>query len=181
MNINLVNIADFDERIVVDLIYATENNFTGRAVYDFNICLVLEPVAKGLVKVQKELENQGLGLKIWDGYRPPFVQEIFWEIIQDERYVAPPWKGGRHTRGTAVDVTIVDLEGNELAMPTPFDEFSERAHRGYDSNITNQLLESLMVKYGFVGLPTEWWHFDLIGWESYPVLPFPKDLLYNMK
>lgn len=173
----LVNLQEFDERIVIDLLYATENNFTKRAVYDFTVCLVLEPVANALVKVQDDLEKMGLGLKIWDGYRPPSVQQIFWDIVQDDRYVAPPWKGGRHTRGTAVDVTLIDQNGSELPMPTPFDEFTDRAHRGYDQNVHNQLLETLMEKHGFVGLPTEWWHFDLVGWESYPVLTLPTDLL----
>ncbi len=171
----IVNIAHIDPRMKIELLYATENNFVGRAVYNFQECLVLKPVAEGLVKVQDELELQGLGLKIWDGYRPLSVQQIFWDIVQDDRYVAPPWKGGRHTRGTAVDVTLIDSHGNELPMPTPFDEFTDRAHRNHVSlekerDHNRKLLEDLMHKHGFIGLPTEWWHFDLLGWEDYPVL-----------
>ncbi|MBM3200871.1 MAG: M15 family metallopeptidase [Chlamydiae bacterium] len=166
-----------DPRIVVDLRYATANNFVGRAVYNFDVCLVLEPVAKALSRVQDRLETLGMGLKIWDGYRPFSVQELFWEIVQDDRYVAPPSMGGRHTRGTAVDVTLVDKEGRELDMPTPFDEFSDRAHRIYVSEdplkeLHTRLLEKVMKEEGFIGLATEWWHFDFQDWQNYPVLFF---------
>mgnify|MGYP000990869255 FL=1 len=117
----------------------------------------------------------GLGLKIYDAYRPLSVQKIFWEIMPDERYVADPKKGSRHNRGMAVDLTLVDKEGKELSMPTEYDDFTEKAHRDYmniteEQIINRKILEDVMTNYGFVGLPTEWWHFDYRGWENYEVM-----------
>jgi len=94
-------------------------------------------------------------------------------LVPDERYVSDPRKGGRHTRGTAVDLTLVTKDGQELPMPSAFDDFSEKAHRNYmgatPEEIGNrELLQTVMEKHGFIGLPTEWWHFDLVGWENYP-------------
>lgn len=169
----LVDIQSFIPQIQVDLKYATPDNFTGQVVYDFNECLVLKEVAMNLCQVQEELEAQGLGLKIWDGYRPVAAQWKFWELVPDERYVSDPRKGGRHTRGTAVDITLITKDGKELLMPSAFDDFSEKAHRNYmdtsDEAIRNrELLQLVMEKHGFIGFPCEWWHFDLVGWENHP-------------
>jgi D-alanyl-D-alanine dipeptidase len=169
----LLDIQSVIPQVQVDLKYATTDNFTGQIVYDFGQCLLIEEVAEALTHVQAELEAMGLGLKIWDGFRPVAAQWKFWELVPDERYVSDPRKGGRHTRGTAVDLTLITTDGTELPMPSLFDDFSEKAHRNYvdasDEEIHNrELLQAVMEKHGFVGLPTEWWHFDLIGWENYP-------------
>ena len=169
----LVNIQSYIPDIIVDLKYATKDNFTGVVVYDFQTCQVLNEVALRLQEVQKALYPIGLKLKIWDGFRPMSAQWKFWELVPDERYVSDPRKGGRHTRGTAVDVTLTTLDGIELPMPTAFDDFSEKAHRNYlgctEAELKNrELLQTIMEKHGFIGLPTEWWHFDLLDWESYP-------------
>ncbi len=168
----LVDIQSVIPGIQVDLKYATADNFTGQVVYHFHHCLLIKEAALRLRNVQTELETMGLGLKIWDGFRPVAAQWKFWELIPDERYVSDPRKGGRHTRGTAVDLTLITKEGQELPMPSAFDDFSEKAHRNYwgatEEAIKNrELLQNVMEKHGFVGLPTEWWHFDLIGWENY--------------
>ena len=131
-----------------------------------------------LDSVQRELEKVGLGLKVWDCYRPLSVQKILWSIVPDERYVANPAKGSRHNRGCAVDLTLVDSLGNELPMPTKYDDFTEKAHRDYynlpDTVIKNRkILEDVMKKYGFIPLPTEWWHFDAQGWENFSILDIP--------
>lgn len=169
----LVNIESVIPGVRVELKYATTDNFTGVTVYEFRDCLLLKEAAVRLAEVQAELETRGLGLKIWDGFRPLAAQWKFWELLPDERYVSDPRKGGRHTRGTAVDLTLVTKEGQELLMPSAFDDFSERASRAYldapEEAIRNrELLQTLMEKHGFVGMPTEWWHFDLVGWERYP-------------
>jgi D-alanyl-D-alanine dipeptidase len=171
----LVDIQAVNPKIYIDLKYATADNFTGQAIYAFTQCLVLEPVAKALSEVQKELEQLGLGLKVWDGYRPLAAQWKFWEICPDPCYVSDPRKGGRHTRGTAVDVTLVNAEGQELVMPTAFDDFSEKAHSNYtgasEEAVRNrELLRNVMEKHSFTVLPTEWWHFDFKGWQDQPVL-----------
>jgi D-alanyl-D-alanine dipeptidase len=115
----------------------------------------------------------GLSLKIWDGYRPISAQWKFWELVPDPRYVSDPREGGRHTRGTSIDVTLCTPCGCDVPMPSAFDEFSEKAHRNYKGadpeQIANRdLLQKVMEKHGFIGYPDEWWHFDLEGWEGYP-------------
>lgn len=175
MTSELLDIQSVTPQIQVELKYATADNFTGQVVYDFRHCLLLEEVALRLYDVQSELETMGLGLKIWDGFRPITVQWKFWELLPDERYISDPRKGGRHTRGTAVDLTLITKDGQELPMPSAFDDFSEKAHRNYmeatAKEIANRvLLQTRMEKHGFIGLPTEWWHFDLVGWENHPVL-----------
>lgn len=174
-NETLVNIKQVNPRILIDMRYATSNNFTGHRVYSKDICLALPIVADKLSRIQTELEKQGLGLKVYDCFRPKSAQQKFWELVPDERYVSNPAKGSRHTRGTTVDLTLVDRDGNELEMPSGFDDFSEKAHRSFMAcsakAVRNRaLLEKLMVSEGFEPLPTEWWHFDLTGWRSYPEL-----------
>lgn len=175
-NSSLVDLSSIDNTIILDIKYATDDNFLHRKVYPNAHAELLHDVAVELSKVQQELKSHGLGLKVWDAYRPLDTQVAMWEILPDDRYVSNPAKGGRHTRGTAVDVTLVDLAtGHELEMPTKFDDFSEKAHRNYqylDSKIKSNvmLLQSIMEKHGFIGLPTEWWHFDYHDWEERPVV-----------
>ena len=169
----LVDLSSIAPNILIDLRYATKDNFTGKVIYDFKRCFLIEKAALALDQVQKELEPYGLGLKVWDGYRPIAAQWKLWEICPDERYVSDPKKGGRHTRGTAVDLTLVTKTGQELPMPTPFDDFSEKAHRDYPNASVEEIknrdfLRKLMEKHGFASVSTEWWHFDLIGWQQVP-------------
>jgi D-alanyl-D-alanine dipeptidase len=176
----LVDLSRIDPRIVIDIRYATPDNFTGHQLYPAARCLIRESVAWRLRRVQDHLVRQGLGLKVHDGYRPVSVQRKMWAILPDPRYVADPAKGSRHNRGAAVDVTLVDATGKGLEMPTAYDEFSEAAHRDYagGSEIARrhrELLEAVMTAEGFTGLLSEWWHFDAPNWEQYPVLDFPLD------
>ncbi len=177
---NLVEVQSLIPEIEVELKYATADNFTGQVVYNFDHCLLQEEVILRLQDVQSELEPLGLRLKIWDGYRPMEAQCKFWELVPDERYVSNPKKGGRHTRGTAVDLTLITKDGQELPMPSAFDDFSEKAHRDYmgasaEEIANRELLETIMLKHGFIGLPTEWWHFDLVGWQNYPPIGITTD------
>lgn len=172
---NLVDLQAFIPDIVIELRYATKDNFTGEVLYHFSNCYLIKEAAEQLKNVQKELEPFGLRLKVWDGFRPLSIQWKLWEMAPDERYVSDPRKGGRHTRGTAVDLTLVTNEGNELEMPTSFDDFSEKAHRSFKEGsaeaIKNRdMLQDVMEKHGFIGLESEWWHFDLVGWEQFPPL-----------
>jgi D-alanyl-D-alanine dipeptidase len=162
--------------VVVDLRYATPDNFTKQAVYPPHArCLLRASVVERLERVAHELAARRLRLKLWDCYRPRAVQERFWRLVPDERYVANPKKGSRHNRAAAVDLTLVDADGRELDMGTPFDEFGERAHRDYTklseaARANRALLEAAMRRQGFVPMPTEWWHFDAPDWASLPLL-----------
>lgn len=175
MNHDLVDIDKVNSRIILDIRYATENNFTKTKVYSHAKCYLRPAVAYKLHNVQQELETMNLGLKIWDAYRPHHVSHIFWQLIQDERYVARPELGSNHNRGAAVDLTLVTPNGQELLMPTEFDDFTHKAHRDYndlhEEAINNrELLEKIMIKHGFTGLPTEWWHFDCTEAKNYDIL-----------
>lgn len=175
MSNHLVDIQHIIPDIQVCLRYATSDNVFKQAIYPFQRCLLLKEAALQLAVVQKELKKLDLKLLVWDGFRSLEMQWKLWEIMPDERYVADPRKGGRHTRGTAVDVTLIDALGNLLEMPSGFDDFSERAHRDFmgaslEAMQNRELLERAMEMHGFIGLPTEWWHFDLTEWEKYPPL-----------
>jgi D-alanyl-D-alanine dipeptidase len=160
--------------IRLDIRYATANNFTKQKLYNNAACLLRPATAQKLARAQQEFERQQLGLKVFDCYRPLEVQKKLWALVPDERYVADPAKGSRHNRGATVDVTLVRRDGRELQMPTGYDDFTERAHRSFAALpagvIANRsLLEAVMTKHGFVGLPTEWWHFDDADWQKYPI------------
>jgi D-alanyl-D-alanine dipeptidase len=171
---DLLDVQSINPRIRIDLRYATADNFVGKSMYRTSKCFLRREVAERLSQVQADLELLGLGLKIWDGYRPLSVQKEFWKLVPDERYVASPVKGSRHNRGAAVDVTLVDRDGKELEMPTKFDNFTEDAGAFAPCNEraaeNRKLLQRLMTSHGFEILPTEWWHFDAAGWQKYDVL-----------
>jgi D-alanyl-D-alanine dipeptidase len=174
----LVEVVGLDPSIAVDIRYATSNNFVGRPMYSYGRAFLRRDAAERLVRAHESLQPHGLGIKIWDAYRPLSVQWELWEVVPDPQYVADPRRGSRHNRGAAVDVTLVDAEGNELPMPTGYDEFTEAAHRDYmdldPAIIANrQILEDAMTAQGFTGISSEWWHFDAPGWEEFPLIDIP--------
>ena len=163
---DFVKVKDYIPDIVVELKYATGQNFTGRVVYDFSEAYLRYSTVLKLMDVQAELREQGLRLKIWDAFRPLEAQEKLWEAKPDPNYVSNPWTGtNSHSRGHTLDVTLVNAEGREVEMPTGFDEFSTFADRDYsdctDAAAKNaMLLQEVMEKHGFKGLQSEWWHFS---------------------
>jgi len=175
---DFVNLQKIDVTIRLDIRYATKDNFTKKVVYPEAKCVLRRPVAEALARVQNSLKLQGMGLKMFDCYRPLSVQKIFWALVPDERYVADPKKGSKHNRGAAVDLTLVDNAGNEMEMPSQYDDFSEKAHRTYKgatkkAKKNSKRLEAIMVKEGFLPIPNEWWHYDYKGWEKYEIADVP--------
>lgn len=172
---SFLDVQKVNPRIRIDLKYATVDNFTGKKVYpDSARAYLLSHVAHALDAVQKNLEKQGLGLLIWDAYRPLSVQRIFWEVCPDERYVSNPAKGGGlHTRGASVDLTVVNLQtGEYLDMGSAFDDFSEKAHWACTTisktaQKNREILKKVMEDNGFVAYPYEWWHFNFRDWKDY--------------
>lgn len=168
-----VAVSDYLPEILVDLKYATEDNFTGQVVYDFSTAYLRYGTVVKLAAVQEDLAQLGLGLKLWDGFRPVAAQFRLWEICPDTRFVANPETGfSSHSRGNTVDVTLVDSQGAEVEMPTAFDDFSAKADRDYSDCTAGaasnaQILEILMEKHGFSGYRREWWHFT--DTDEYPV------------
>ncbi len=172
---DMVDIHQMNPSIILDIRYATPNNFLHRAVYKQARCFLVKEAAERLNAVQKELQSIGLGLKVFDGYRPLSVQKEMWAIMPDPGYVANPKHGSRHNRGSAVDLTLVDSTGKELEMPTPFDSFSQRAHQNYMKlpakvRQNRWILRTVMEKHGFVPIRTEWWHYNLKNWRKYPIM-----------
>jgi D-alanyl-D-alanine dipeptidase len=152
--------------ILLDLRYATENNFTSRRIYDCARCFLRPDAARKLVQLNRGInERYGLSLKLFDCYRPKPFQQKLWDIKPDPSYVTPPAKGSMHNRGLAIDVTLVDENGEELNMGTDFDFFGIEAHTdNYDlpeEVLRNRkVLETMMREIGFKGIRTEWWHFS---------------------
>lgn len=181
----LVEPTSLEPGIRLDMRYATTNNFTGVQVYPSARCYLRADIAKRVVAAHRALTKQGLGLNLYDCYRPFSVQEAFWKIMPDERYVMQPKredgrmvKSSKHNRGAAVDVTLVDKNGAELPMPTAFDDFTEKAHRDStaaspEARRNSAALERAMVAQGFATIPTEWWHFDGPGWQGFEPLDLP--------
>ena len=170
----LVRVLDYIPLIRQDLAYASEHNFTGQVIYEFSDAYLRYGTVKKLAMVCEELAEQGLGLLIWDGFRPLSAQWKLWDICPDATFVSHPETGSRsHCRGSAVDVTLVDLETGELlVMPTGFDDFTALADRDYsdcpaEAAANARLLEETMVKYGFKPYSAEWWHFA--DTDEYPV------------
>lgn len=170
-----VLLSSLDKDILIDLRYATTDNFTGKIVYPDNICVLRKNTAEKLVKANAQLKKLGYRIKVWDAYRPVYVQQIFWDMVRDNRFVANPKTGGSvHNKGCAVDVTLVNMEGNELTMPSKFDDFSPNAYRT-NSNRTNEakknmdLLTEYMVDNGFTTIDTEWWHFEDADSKEYQI------------
>ncbi|MDN3504785.1 MAG: M15 family metallopeptidase [Rhabdochlamydiaceae bacterium] len=177
---SLVNIKDIDPSITIDIRYATFNNFTNQKLYSTPLCFLQDEVAKALKQAQNYLRLIGLGLKIFDGYRPLSVQKLLWDILPNPKFVADPHNGASfHNRGAAVDVTLINFETKqELVMPTEFDSFDNRAHSFYpdlpEKVIKNRsLLQYAMTKNGFEVLPTEWWHFNYSGGAKFALLDIP--------
>lgn len=178
-NMQMVDAEKRVPRLKKDIRYATVNNFTKQQLYKQARIFLRLPAANALLAVQQELNRLGMGLKIFDGYRPYTATEKMWAIVPDDRYAADPSKGSGHNRGAAVDLTIIDLKtGKELPMPTDFDNFTEKAHHDYpltDSTVAanRRLLKTVMEKHGFVALETEWWHYFLKDHKLYPLMDIP--------
>ena len=160
--------------IYVELMYATDNNFTGVRIYDFTDAYLRYGTVKKLANVQKELKEQGYSLKIWDAYRPFEAQQKLWEVYPDPNYVANPANGmKKHNLGGTVDITMVAADGTVISMPTEFDDFSLKADRNY-SDIDNEeavknvmILQNAMENNGFTGYQGEWWDYsDMVEYKA---------------
>lgn len=183
----IVPLKDYITPLLSDFKYATTNNFTRQVLYVQPVAYVRLSAAIGLKKVQEELALKGLGLKFFDAYRPYAVTKKMWNVVPDERYAANPAKGSGHNRGAAVDITLVKLStGEELLMPTGFDDFSEKAHHNY-MNLSaeiienRRLLKTVMAKHGFAALDTEWWHYSILNAGRFELLDLSFKQLKKME
>ena len=164
--------------VAVELRYATENNFVGRDMYvGFDCAWVHRDAAAALTQAVASLHTvrPDLRLLVLDALRPQRVQTLMWDSLEGtdlRQYLASPDRGSIHSFGMAVDVTLIDSDGRELDMGTPFDDLTERSHPALETKLlqrgeinatqvaNRQILRDAMSANGWQGISTEWWHFD---------------------
>lgn len=164
---NLVNVEAVTDEFLIEMRYATENNFVGKKVYPSDVCIMQKGTLEKLMNANKEFLKMGLRIKIWDAYRPISVQKTFFDLVPNENFVANPYKGqgSVHNSGFAVDLTLVDMNGEEVEMPTGFDDFTEKASRSSTDMSAEAaknifILTEVLVKNGFETIESEWWHYN---------------------
>lgn len=161
--------------VVLDLRYATTNNLTGKVLYPETKAYLREETIRKLRRVSRELKEEGYRLVIWDAWRPASAQKALWKAKPDGKFLTPPSKISRHRRGTSVDVSLADLDGKILPMPSDFDEFNAKADEDFsdvpkDAAKRARILRKIMFNAGFSGVPDEWWHYDLRDWADYEAI-----------
>ncbi|MFC6201389.1 M15 family metallopeptidase [Lactiplantibacillus nangangensis] len=168
------NVQALAPTIIVDLRYATTNNFTHQVIYDFTTAIVRTGTARKLAAASKALNAQGYRLKIWDAYRPVSAQKCLFDVYPDPEFVAKPNPNFSHQKGVTLDLTLTDMVGNECPMPTPFDDFSPLAHRDAPRTAIQdhyyQILNTAMLAAGFVGYENEWWDYRDAEMDAYQPL-----------
>ncbi len=174
--IDLVDLAQTLPQLIIDMKYATADNLTGHPIYAEALCLLHPDAARGLARSVAVAEQSGYRLQLYDAYRPHAAQIRLWDACPDPRFVASLAVGSHHSRGVAVDVTLLDEQGQALDMGTGFDEMNEKSYAWCAALPVavqrNRLqLYAVMAAGGFVGIETEWWHFELPDADRYPLLP----------
>lgn len=174
---NFVKLDDLSKNFIYDIKYATNDNFLKQKVYDCPECFLRLKTAKAVINANEEFIQLGYRLKVFDCYRPHDVQKKMWAILPGTHYVANPKKGSIHNRGGAIDVTLVDLKGNEIDMGTPFDFFGKEAHHTYTKHSVQiqknrDLLKNTLKKHGFRSIYSEWWHYEILGARSEKISNF---------
>lgn len=162
-----------DPDFVLDIRYATENNFVEEQIYECGKCLLRKEAAEALLRVHKKFKKLRYRIKLFDCYRPHPAQQKLWDKVPNPSYVTPPWKGSNHNKGLAVDLTLVDEDGDELEMGSGYDFFGKEAHHDHMDHpehilANRSLLKNTLKEEGFTSIRTEWWHYNYYG-VKYPV------------
>jgi D-alanyl-D-alanine dipeptidase len=174
---SFVNLKEYSKDFVYDMKYATEDNFLKAKVYDCAECYLRLKTAKALILANSKFMKLGYRIKIYDCYRPLDIQKKMWAIVSNPIYVANPSKGSIHNRGGAVDITLVDSNGKELDMGTPFDFFGPEAshnYNGFSKEIieNRRFLKKIMISANFESFDSEWWHYNLKNAKLDPISNF---------
>ena len=177
-NETLVRITEQTHNVSIDMLYARADNFTGRVIYPQAHCFLHPQAEAGLRKAVVAAKAFGFKLKIFDAYRPQAAQEALWACVPDPRYVADPAKGSNHTRGVAIDLTLLDGTGAALDMGTPVDTMTSASHHFYAALpagilVNRMYLLTIMLEAGFVHHPNEWWHYQLHDAQGFALLESP--------
>jgi len=171
----LIPIVSDTHDVAIDLVYATDRNLTGKPIYRAAHCLLLEPAETALRRAVAIARGAGLRLHIFDAYRPPRAQQVLWDFLPDPTYIADVRIGSNHSRGTAIDLTLLDANGAPLDMGTGFDDMTAAsAHfaAGLPQAVLRNrlLLLGVMQAAGFAHIPSEWWHYELPGSRALPLI-----------
>jgi D-alanyl-D-alanine dipeptidase len=174
MKNNLVNVNENNTDVIIELRYASKNNFTNQKVFKSNECLIHKIAFEYLCKAVEISKKLGFKLKIFDAYRPVYVQKALWDKLPDPNFIAPPNKGSPHSRGVAVDLTLTH-DGEDLDMGTDFDEFSRLSYHGNleiskKSYRNRLLLLGIMTDSGWDFYRNEWWHYQLFNSRRFPII-----------
>lgn len=174
---SLVEITAPEFNVTLSLAYATPHNFTGQPVYLPRAkCYLHSDAAKCLAIAIEIAKIQGYGIKVFDAYRPPEAQWILWNHTPDPDFLADPRKGSPHSRGVAVDLTLLDADGNEVDMGTAFDAFTPQSHHGNreisaEAQRNRLILMGIMTTAGWDFYRNEWWHYQLFNARAnYPLI-----------
>jgi D-alanyl-D-alanine dipeptidase len=175
---SLVHITPATHGVEIDLAYATADNITGKPIYRQAHCLLLAQAEAALRRAADIARQAGCTLRIFDAYRPPQAQQALWDFLPDARYIADPRQGSNHSRGAALDLTLIDADGKALDMGTGFDDMtlaSGHFHAGLPQAVQRNrlLLLGIMHAAGFTHIASEWWHYELPG--SRNTLPLIED------
>ena len=177
----LIEINESTHPISLDMRYATTNNFTGKAIYKTSTCLIHKDALVLFEKAIVLAAKQNLKFKVFDAFRPQAAQEALWNICPNEMYLMPPSKGSVHTRGVAIDLTLIDAAGIELDMGTPFDDFTEQSHHGAhlpaEIEQNRYLLLAIMTTAGFDFYRNEWWHYQMFSPRDYELIIADHDVM----
>jgi zinc D-Ala-D-Ala dipeptidase len=162
----LVHITEQNHDVAIDLMYAGDGNFTGQAIYAHPLCFLHPQAEAGLRKAIVAAREFGLRLKILDAFRPQEAQEALWAFAPNPDFIADPSKGSNHTRGVAIDLTLVDASGQALDMGTTVDTMNAASHHFHAAHpagiqVNRMRLLTIMLEAGFVHHPREWWHYQL--------------------
>ncbi len=173
---SLVAITETGHSVILDMAYATADNFTGQPVYRKALCHLHNDAALHLHRAVELALALGLKIKIFDAFRPAEAQWVLWNHTPDPDFLADPRRGSPHSRGVAVDVTLVDaLSETPLEMGTPFDTFSPLSHHAnrdipVEAQKNRLLLLGLMSAAGWDFYSREWWHYQLFNARArYPL------------
>jgi D-alanyl-D-alanine dipeptidase len=164
-----VELTEDKHGVLLDIRYATPQNFTGATLYECGRCFLHPMVAKALMLAVEDFKKQGYKIILFDCYRPLSIQHKLWKRVPDSRYVTPPTKGSMHNRGAAIDLTLQEIKTNKaLDMGTPYDFFGQAAYMDYQGLSegafkNRKILHTTLIKYGFKPIRTEWWHFSFSG------------------
>tara|TARA_B100000886_G_C20280354_1_gene430898 strand:+ start:225 stop:764 length:540 start_codon:yes stop_codon:yes gene_type:complete len=171
----LIEIKKNTFNVILDLKYAGKDNILGKVIFHENRCFLLEEAAKKLLDATTIAKDLGYYFKIFDAYRPSYVQEALWEFDPNPNFLSDPKKGSPHTKGIAIDLTLVDSNGNELDMGTKFDDFTKNSYHlskdlEKEVRVNRRLLLSIMTLAGFDFYHKEWWHYQLYNASNYPLI-----------